>query len=190
MNKQRGTSSAKNDVPLVLPSSTPSILRSTIMDVLYADRRRHTPISEGMSKQHQKTKKQKIVRTNSRSSPMSGISDDGSSSPKSGGVPCVVLGGSTSSAAVSFTTALSPSLTEGRSLTICVECRTNPSNHHCRKCDVIVCGVCCASKRGLEGTWWCGSCFNKRSTHIQKTIRDHEYISDDDDANQNCSTLV
>ena len=60
MNKQRGTSSAKNDVPLVLPSSTPSILRSTIMDVLYADRRRHTPISEGMSKQHQKPRSRRL----------------------------------------------------------------------------------------------------------------------------------
>jgi hypothetical protein len=188
MNKQQGTSSTKNAVPLVLPSSTPSILRSTIMDIC----RCHTPVSERMSKQHQKIKKQKVVRTNSRSSPISGISDNGSSSPKSGVVPCVVLGGSASSAAVSFTTALSPSMTEGRSLTrsLCVECRTNPSNHHCCKCDVIVCGVCCASKRGLEGTWWCGSCFNKCSTHIQKTIRDHEYISDDNDTNQNCSTLV
>ena len=196
----RTGTSGSNALPLVLPSSTPSILRSTIMDVLYADRR-HAPVSEGIPKRHQNTKKQKVVRSNNRSSPISGISDDGSSSLKSGhsnnkhlggegrysthggGVPCVVLGGSTSSAgspAVSFTAELSPSITEG-SLTICVECKTNPSNHHCCKYNAIVCGVCCASKRGLEGTWWCGTCFNKRSAKIQKAIRDNEYYSDDDD---------
>ena len=175
-------------MPLVLPSSTPSILRSTIMDVLLYDDRRRARVSEGIPKRHQNSKKQKVVRTNNRSSPISGISDDGSRSLKSGhsnnkhlgregrysthggGVPCVVLGVSISSSgspAVSFTTALSPSITEG-SLTICVECKTNPSNHHCRKCNAIVCGVCCASKRGLEGTWWCGTCIKKRSTKSRK----------------------
>ncbi len=78
----RTGTSGSNAVPLVLPSSTPSILRSTIMDVLYADRR-HAPVSEGIPKRHQNTKKQKVVRSNNRSSPISGISDDGSSSLKS-----------------------------------------------------------------------------------------------------------
>ena len=53
------------------------------MDVLYADHC-HAPVSEGIPKRHQNTKKQKVVRTNNRSSPISGISDDGSRSLKSG----------------------------------------------------------------------------------------------------------
>ena len=91
------------------------------MDVLYADRHHHAPVAQGIKK----TKKQKVMRTTkSRSLPISGISDDGSSNMKSGlanskhpgkeeqrfdhGVPCVVLCGSTSTTglpAVCFTTA-------------------------------------------------------------------------------------
>ena len=165
------------------------------MDVLYAGRL-HVPVAEhGI--QIQKSKKQKVIRTSNRRSSMSGIGDDGCSrisknecpsddegrfSGVDHGISCVVLGGSTSTAGsptVSYATALSPStMTDG--LPICVEREMNPSNHQCRKCDRIVCGVCCASKRGLEGTWWCGDCFNKRSAKIQKAIRDHEYFSDDD----------
>ena len=114
------------------------------MDVLYADCLHHAPDAQGI----RKTKKQKVVRSKSKSSPISGISDDGCSSMKSGlannkhpgkegqrfyhGVPCVVLGGSTSTAglsAVSFTTALSPSTIMQGSSTY-VKCKTNPSNHH------------------------------------------------------------
>ena len=72
----------------------------------------------------------------------------------------------------------SPSVIEG--WTICVECKTSPSNHRCRKCNAIVCNMCCVSRRHLEGTWWCGACFIKRSAPIQQAIRDLKYNSDDD----------
>lgn len=57
-----------------------------------------------------------------------------------------------------------------RSLKICAECKIDPSNHSCRKCDAIVCDspMCCALKQGMERTWWCGSCFHNRSAQIQK----------------------
>ena len=68
----------------------------------------------------------------------------------------------------------SPSVTEG--WTICVECKTSPSNHRCRKCNAVVCNMCCNSRRA----WWCGACFIKQSAPIQQAIRDLKYNSDDD----------
>ena len=140
--------------------------------------------------------------TKSRSLPISGISDDGSSNMKSGlanskhpgkeeqrfdhGVPCVVLCGSTSTTglpAVCFTTAwLSPSITQASS--IWVECKTSPSNQQWYKCDIIVCGVCCALTQGLEG-----ACFNQCSAQIQPANRDHKYFSDYD-TNQKQHSLI
>ena len=170
------------------------------MDVLYAHCR-EAPVAYG-----KKSKKQKVVRTNnSRSSPISGISDDGSvtvmsvqsdrTHPAGGdegirdgrdrGGPPVVHGtrsmSRSASPAMTFKTAVSASMTDKEGLTICVECNAIPSNHQCRKCDAIICGVCCSSKRGLEGSWWCEVFFNKCSAKIQKAIRDHKYFSDDDD---------
>lgn len=141
---------SSNAVPFVLPSSTPSILRSTIMDVLYADRC-HAPVSEGTSKQHQtKPRSRRLFGSTTGACPYGelvmmaeavlwrvlDIQTTSIWAEKEGISVAAFLAlysgqWSTSSAglpAVSFTTALSPSTMEG-SVTICDEYTMNPSNH-------------------------------------------------------------
>jgi hypothetical protein len=64
------------------------------------------------------------------------------------------------------------------SLSVCIECRTTPSTHKCRKCRHFVCDPCCYEKRGLELTWWCGTCFDNESLTNQQQIREGKYESD------------
>jgi hypothetical protein len=49
------------------------------MEVLHSNCHRHAPVAQGVLIQFQNTKTLKVVRTNSRNSPISGISDNGSS---------------------------------------------------------------------------------------------------------------
>jgi hypothetical protein len=60
----------------------------------------------------------------------------------------------------------------------CIECSVMPSSHQCRRCKQYVCTSCCSTKRGLEMTWWCSTCFEQESLTTQKQIRDGNYHSD------------
>lgn len=62
---------------------------------------------------------------------------------------------------------------------LCIECNVTPSTHKCRKCNEVICDLCCSSKRNLEMVWWCGRCFENESLTNQRQIREGKYESDD-----------
>lgn len=60
----------------------------------------------------------------------------------------------------------------------CIECKSVPTDHRCRKCTQRVCSACCNTKRQLEMVWWCEMCFNKESPESKAIIRAGDYCSD------------
>mmetsp|Transcript_28408 Transcript_28408/g.40193 ORF Transcript_28408/g.40193 Transcript_28408/m.40193 type:complete len:81 (+) Transcript_28408:321-563(+) len=50
--------------------------------------------------------------------------------------------------------------TKANNSKLCVDCQEFPSQHHCERCNGLVCGICC-EKRGLEGRWVCLACEKK-----------------------------